>query len=240
MKSFLITSCFMIFAPLLYAENPQLTVTGESMLYKPADTMTLTLGVETFDQDAQKAIQANAQKMGGIRAALLKAGLSENELQTQSYTLAPQYKPTPEKPPRDWKPSIIGYEVSNTLEIYTNKLDAAGTLIDVASNAGANFVQSISFALQNEQNAKAEAIALAVRNAATYAQAAVKEAGLKLGPIAELTIDQGSNVGFYKGARAYSAQEAVTSISPRDIEVSASVSIVYTIESTQFQRDPQK
>lgn len=235
MKRFLISFIFIILTQTIYADNPhKLSVSGESTIYKPADKLSIMIGVETYDQDVKKAIQANARKMQDIHDALLKMGLSETELQTKAYTVVPRHTPTPENPPPKWEPTIIGYEVRNTLEIRTDKLELAGNMIDVASSAGANFIHSISFSLQNEQQAKAEAIAQAFHNAESYAQAAVKEAGLQLGQIIDLTVNQPvKRTELFKGSRNLGSQEIPTMISPRDVEVSATVSIVYEIESTK-------
>jgi uncharacterized protein YggE len=201
----------------------RLSVSGEAIVYKPADRLSLSIGVETYDQDVKKAVQSNAKKMETLRESLLKSGLSETELQTKAYTIVPRHTPTPQNPSLDWQPSIIGYEVKNTLELRSNKLAIAGNVIDAASSAGANIVHSISFSLQDDTQAKSEAIAAAFRRAEVYALSAAKEAGLNLVEIVELTVGQPvMSSSFLKGA--------ATTVASQDVEVSSSVSVVYALE----------
>lgn len=231
MKRLMICCLCMLFMQAVYADQHQLSVQGEAVVSKPADMMHLLIGVETYDQEAKKAIQANTRLMDSVRGALLKLNLSEKEVQTKSYTISPRYAPPPQNPSPDWQPSIIGYEVRNTVEIRTSKLELAGMIIDRASKAGANTIQSISFSLQNEEQAKLEAIAQAFHRAQAYAQAVVKEANVNLGEIAQIEVGHpGTNALMFKSGRAMGSSEYQTVISPRDVEVSASVSIVYRIK----------
>lgn len=235
MKQIFMTSLFIILAHMGYAENIQkLSVSGEATIFKAADKLSISIGVETYDSDVKKAIQSNAEKMDSIRKALEKIGFTDKELQTKAYTVSPRYTPTPQNPPANWEPTMIGYEVRNTLEVITTKIDQAGHIIDVASGAGANNINSINFSLQDEQQAKEEAIAQAYRRAVAYAEAVRKEADLKLVGIADLTVNQPiTNVAMFREApRSYAFKEITTSISPREVEVSATVSIIYYIGSS--------
>ncbi|QLH35440.1 MAG: SIMPL domain-containing protein [Parachlamydiaceae bacterium] len=199
-------------------------------MFKPADKLTLILGVETFDKDRQKAIQNNAVKMKAVIEALKTAGLSKEELQTKDFVLIPQMTPQPKNPPADWQPTIAGYQVRNTLIIKTVKLDSTGEFIDTVTKVGGNYIQSISFSLLNDEEAKIEAIEKAYKQANTYAKALAKTSGLQLGDIIELSISQP-----YMTTRSFKAErlgvETETPISPRDVEVSASVSVIYKIET---------
>lgn len=231
---------FIIFSSLLSlfcvgafaADAHKLSVTGNSSIFKPADQLNIIIGVETFDQESKKAAQANAAKMQAVKDVLIKTGLSEKEIQTKEFTIAPVLTPPPQNPPADWQPKIAGYQVRNTYQVKTKRLDLAGTIIDATTKEGANTIQSISFTLENEDIAKVEAIGQAYKQAEFYATALSKEAHVKLGDIIELSISHPfTNVRFLKAERF--SQELGTPISPKDVEVKASVSVVFEIDKLQ-------
>lgn len=211
-------------------EEHKLSVSGTATVFKPADILTLVLAVETYDKDINKGTQSNSEKMQAVIKGLIQAGLSDKEFQTKNYTIIPQLTPTPKNPPADWQPSISGYRIRNTLEIRTKRLDIAGQLIDAAVRVGGNAFDSISFSLEHEDEAKAEAITKAFLQAEKYAHALAKEAHVKLEKIMELSINQPYASPFVlKAARLN--QESPTPISAREVEVSATVSVVYGLGS---------
>src|SRR5690606_11850675 len=84
---------------------------------------------------------------------------------------------------RGENPRVTGYRVTNQVTLKTSRLDAIGTLIDAALNAGANRVDGISFGLSNPEAAEAEALADAVRRARASAGVIAQALGVSLGPV---------------------------------------------------------
>jgi uncharacterized protein len=210
----------------------KLTVSGNATVYKPADKVSLKLGVVTNDKNVKTAISDNNKKMQRILAAIKKI-LPPEEFQTGTFTVEPQYTPRPKEIPPDWHAEIIGYEVRNTLSIHTTRLELAGAIIDAATREGANLVEDITFSLQDQQDAEEEAIAKAVKQAHAYADAAVKQAGIVLGDILEIAINPPNFVPRYlKAANFMLAAQGNTGtpITAGDVEVTASVSMTYRIE----------
>src|SRR5262249_13947813 len=150
------------------------------------DQFSLTIGVTTQDKKVEEAMKANKAKMSAVYSALKEADLQEKEYQTSGFSISPQYSQPPFNPPREWRPELIGYEVSHTLNVRTTKLDHAGRIIDAVGKAGANVIKELSFTLQNGEQAHQEAITKAVQQARAYAEAAAKEAKIQLGDVMEL------------------------------------------------------
>lgn len=209
---------------------PKLTVSGNAIVYQPADKLSLTIGVVTNNKEVKPALKANAEKVNAVITRLNFLGLHDKELQTGDFTITPQYAPAPKNAPYDWQPTIAGYEIQNTLVVQTTKLDLISDIIDAATIEGVNVVHNISFSLQDEQIAKSEAITLAVQQAETYANAAAKAARIKLGDIQELAINTTyATPRFLKAESLMNSRDTGTPILPGDVEVSASVSVVYDI-----------
>lgn len=225
---------FLIFFSLIQmleaSETNKLKVNGHSTLHKPADKLAMKIGVVTFDKNADLAIKANNEKMQNVLTSIKKTGLTEKEYQTGSFTMGPKYSPPPKEVPPDWRPTIIRYEVRNTLSIHTGKLELAGSIIDAAAKEGANLFEEISFSLQDNQSAESEAIVKAVQQANVYAEAAAQEAGVDLGDVLELAINPSAvTPRFLEAANFKASSESSTPISAGDVEITASVSIVYEI-----------
>lgn len=214
---------------------PKLTVSGTGNVEKPADKVSLTIGVVTNDQVAKKALNANAEKLHAVREDLLKTGLSEKEMQTGTFSVQPKYSPAPRDVTPDWQPKIVGYEVRNTLSIKTTNLDLLGKIIDASGGGEANLIQDLNFSLQDDQAATSEAIAKAIRQAKAYAESAASSAGIKLGNIIELAVNPSHiNPRPYPMAAGLAfAKEMATPITPGNIEVNATVNISYELPESK-------
>lgn len=228
----LITLCaFLLFsAQTLSAADPhKISVSGNAVIHKPADKLSLRVATLTNDRSVESAIKSNNEAMQHILAALKKIGLSEDEYQTGTFTVNPQYAKPPKDPASDWRPTIVGYEVRNTLQIQTKKLDLAGTIIDASTKNGANLVDEIAFSLEDTESAQAEAITKAVNQAKIYAETAALAASEQLGDVLELTINPATVTPHFMKAERFAMANTAPPITAGEAEITASVFIVYEI-----------
>ena len=86
---------------------------------------------------------------------------------TVSYYLSPVYN----NPPPGQNASIIGYMVTNTVEVTLTDLSQVGKVIDTAIQSGANRVQGVSFDLQDRNPVVAQALKTAAGRARSQADA---------------------------------------------------------------------
>ena len=214
-------------------DTPKLTVRGEAELEKPADQMRLKVGVITENRDADEALQENNDRMRAVIVALQRVGLSEDEYQTGRFQIRPQYSRRPRQPAPDWKPQIIGYEVTNSVTVKTTKLDLAGEVIGAANEAGANTVDVVGFDLADKRKYRAEALREATKNAREDAAIVADAAGLTLVRIVAVSVDytpvRPVNMDFGAPARAMAEGGGAPPITPGDVTVTANVTIVYEI-----------
>ena len=113
-------------------------------------------------------------------------------------------------------------------------MDMVGTIIDIAFEAGANTLNDIVFSASDTEEASAQALTAAVKDARSKAEIMAAAAGLKITGIESITEsysysgDSGLNA-FYKNAPADAAQAegASTLVQAAKLQVSASVSIVF-------------
>jgi hypothetical protein len=143
----------------------RLLVTGESDSKVPPDTAVVVLSVVTQSRGALDAQQQNARKSEAVINAVKAAAGAKTEVETSDYRLEPQ---------RDYggsMPRIVGYEARNSVSVTTKALDSVGAVIDAATGAGANSVDSVNFILRESNVARGKALGDASRQAMQKAEA---------------------------------------------------------------------
>lgn len=143
----------------------RLLVTGESDSKVAPDTAVVVLSVVTQSRSALDAQQQNARKSEAVIRAVREAAGASPEVETSDYSLAPQ---------RDYRggmPRIVGYEARNSVSVTTQALDNVGAVIDAATGAGANSVDSANFILRESNVARGKALGEASRQAMQKAEA---------------------------------------------------------------------
>ncbi len=235
--AFLASICLLQPATLAAADDvnavvPVLTVRGAAQLQKPADQLRISVGVVIESDEAPTALRENTRQMNDVIDALKKTGLTDKEYQTSRFQIQPVYTRRPRQAPVDWKPKIIGYRVSNSLNVKTKKLELAGELIQAANEAGANSIDSISFGLADPRRHRVEAIRAATANALTDARTLADAANLRLVRVLSITLDQAAaprpTIQRMSAGMAM-AEAAPPPIQPGDVTVRANVTVVYEI-----------
>ncbi|MCZ6735592.1 MAG: SIMPL domain-containing protein [Planctomycetota bacterium] len=212
----------------------KLTVRGDAQLHKPADQLRLNVGVVTEATQAGEALQENSRRMVDVVEALEEVGLTKGEYETGQFHLQPQYSRRPRQAGPEWRPQIIGYQVTNTLSIKTKRLDLAGELIEAANQAGANSIGAIGFELADPRTHRAEAIAAATANALADAHTLADAASVQLVRIITITLDEAAHWQPIRTMAARAgpalAEAAVPPpIVPGKITVRAGVTVIYEI-----------
>lgn len=154
------------------ADNPgaarrltRVLVTGDSIVQAQPDTALLSISVVTQSKSAIEAQQANANKSDAVVRAVRAAAGTGAEVKTSGYTLEPQRMYRENQPP-----TITGYEARNSVVVTMSDLTRVGAVIDAASQAGANNIDSVGFTLRKDRPAKNQALAEATREAMDKAQ----------------------------------------------------------------------
>lgn len=226
----------LIITNISFAQNsnaPQLTLSAQAILRKPSDELQLKIGVVTLGETAESTLTENNSKMQAVIANLEAAGLNQDEYETGHFSIQPTYTPYPKDPPYNWKPTINGYEVNNSIIIHTEKLDRAGKIIDVANKAGANSISDIRFGLHNPRLYWTEALSAAASNAIQDARAIAAVTGVRLVRVLSIRLDN-AHVASPHVNTAYltkaSGADSVP-IEPGEVTITANVTLIYEIAS---------
>jgi len=217
-------------------EFPMLTVSATGALQLSPDTAVVTLGMETVGKSLVEAQQQNAAAMQKVVERLLQSGIEKERVQTASFTVTPQYKPQPPRRTGEilpTEPEIIGYTVGNMLTVEVRDLEKVGKVIDGALAAGANRFHGLHWSLRDEHQPRLQALRLAAAKAREKAQALSEALGVKLVRI--LTASEGGaqviapRSFMARTMGSAMAAEAAVPISPGEMKVEASVTLIYEI-----------
>ncbi len=154
-------------------------VTGVGEYEVAPDQAQLSFAVETRAPTAQEAAAQNAETMDRVIEALIAAGVPREEIETQNYSVHPEYVHDAGAD----EPRVRGYRVMNQVVVTTGDLDRVGALIDVALNAGANRVDGVNFFLDDPATAQSEALRRAVASARESAETIASALGVQLGEV---------------------------------------------------------
>lgn len=203
-----------------------ITAHGHGEVKVKPDIALITIAVNTQSRDQAQAGAQNAMQTTAVLKALREAGIAEKDIQTQSYTVQPQYD-YDAKPP-----ALTGYQVQNSIQATVRDLTKVGLVIDKTTAAGASQINGVSFDLSDRSKAESDALALAVAGARRKASVMADAAGVDLGRL--LTLTEGSDAPpvrpIFMEARAMMAKSAPeTPIADQQISVTADATLVYAM-----------
>ena len=213
------------------ATQKTISLTGAGTASATADEATIRMGVEVTRDRAAEAISDNAESMAAIIDALKLMDISEDDIKTTSYSVYPQY---------DWTEEgrvLLGYTVTNMVQVTVKNLDIIGDVIDAAGNTGANRMDGISFGLSDAkmQDLKNTAYVLALGDATDKADLIAETLGLTISGIQSVTENSYVPARTYVDYAEAGSDMAISSKAPTpiisgDLSVSVNVHIVFLFQ----------
>src|SRR5580704_6442180 len=171
------------FITALYAQTPMrvasITAVGQASVSVTPNMALVDVGVSTQAATAQDASQQNAAQAGTIISALQALLGTTASIKTISYSVSPVYN----NPPSGQNATIIGYVVTNIVEVTLTDLTLVGKVIDTAIQSGANRVQGVSFGLQDNTAPVAQALKTAASSARSQANAIASGLNVQTGAV---------------------------------------------------------
>jgi uncharacterized protein YggE len=201
---------------------PQISIASRAEVKVVPDRANIQISVQTRGETAAAAADENARKQKAVIDALRALKIDAKDISTAGYNVYPEQRYEPNK-----EPVVVGYNVTNTVSVDLKSVTMVGPAIDAALAHGANMINSLQFYASNTDDARREAIAIAVRKARADADAAARAAGGTVIGLLEITVG-----AFYappprpvelRAKGAMTAQAADTPISAGDQTVSVDV-----------------
>src|SRR5579859_6171164 len=119
-------------------------VTGDAVATAKPDRAQIDVGVLTQEKQSQNAATQNARQMDSILTALHRLLGADADIKTLIYSLSPDYQYRP----IGGKPSVSSYTATNVVRVTVDDLGKVGSVIDAATQAGANHIESVRYTIR--------------------------------------------------------------------------------------------
>lgn len=207
------------------AENINtVAVYGQGKIAITPDMATITFGYENSDKDAKAAQEANKAHMDKIMNAVKRAGVSDSQLQTASYSV---YRDSTRNQ----------FTVCNMMQVQIVDIEKTSDIIKAASDSGANQFWDVRFDIVKRQQAYTDALSLAMGRAREKAEKLAADEGKRVLDV--ISIEEGTEensywysspyTNFVSGPSSSSGSYSDGGISSGEMEISALVNVVYRI-----------
>jgi len=201
----------------------KITVNGLGAVNAKPDIAYITIGFTNQNSDSKTAQTQNNAQMEKILAAIKSLGIADKDIQTTQFSMYPQTDYNNDN-------KIIGYSVTDMVQVTVRNLDQAGDVVDQAVNAGANAGGDIQFSIADPSPYYEQAMTLAIQNAGAKANAIAKAINVTIGKPSEITEVSGMySPVTYGNANTNVAMDmrAATPVQTGDLSVSANIQVVY-------------
>lgn len=205
---------------------------GQASMSVEPDLAVVYVAIETLDESAEVSKDENSRITDAVYAELYKIGIDRENIETENFNIYEEF---------DWSNNqreSKGFRTSHTLKIKTEQFDDVGEIIDAVIDGGATRINYINFELSDELESeyKKQVLAEASKDAREKAEAIAEGLGATLGDLVSI-----SDSSYYyqpyplfraeAGFDEVAVKEAVsTQISPKELEISANVQVVYKIK----------
>jgi len=159
-------------------------VTGDATVSAKPERAQIDVGVLTQEKQSQNAATQNAKQLESILSALHKLLGDDADIKTINYTLSPDYQYRP----IGGKASVSSYTAMNVVRVTVDDLGKVGSVIDTATQAGANHIESVRFTVRDPQVLHSQAIREAALKAKANAEALASALNLKI--LRTLTVEE--------------------------------------------------
>jgi uncharacterized protein YggE len=239
------------YAPTVYANNantPQehvISTSGTVTEQATPDLLVIRLSIITNEVTAGDSQQQNAEVVDELLTELKNLGVPDDQIQTTGYDVDEVYDSYYDCDEYEehcrWTSELIGYDTTHEITVSLEQLDLGGAVIDAAASAGTNetFVDSVYYTLKDEtrEEMTKELLQKAAVEAKAKAQKIADGLGVSLGDVTYAGEDHYSTPYYYERSLyslesiAYDYATTSTSLSPGEVELSATVSLTYEISN---------
>ena len=201
-----------------------ITVMASGKVTVVPDVARVNLGVTVTKPTVKAVREAGAKSMTDIIAALKALGIADADIKTTNLSLYPQYG-------SGSTPKIVGYQISEQIQVTVRDLDKAGDVVDTATAKGATDVNGIAFEVADPVKAQNEARAAAVAAARASAAAMATAGKVSLGAVISITDSTPPSPIFYGygASKAAPIADTATPVQPGTQDLSAMVTVVFEI-----------
>lgn len=218
----------------------QIVVEGSGSAKNPPNVADIEYKVNGEGQTSDQAVKSLVSKSAAIEGALRSI---DPALDLHSTTVEVQAVRRRECKVEDYDETahlstgdcaIVGYVATQDFDLKTTKVSDAGTMVGLASREGAANPKIEGFGLVDQRQAKQQAIAAALADARSKAEAVAAGSNAQLGEVISITLDaaRGGEI-IVTGSRStrglLQSTPVAVSVTPGPVYTSAQVTVTYAI-----------
>ncbi|HMC31698.1 MAG TPA: SIMPL domain-containing protein [Candidatus Angelobacter sp.] len=195
------------------------------------DTAVVRMDVAAQQDSSRAAYARAAAAVDRIRQVLKSSGIDPKAAQFSSYQLQPVY---------DWKDPkrrVLGYRATSDVTLKLRDLAKAGELLEQLANIEDTQNQSISYTLEDIEQAKAKASEDALKKARSQASAVATAGGRTLGDLlyASVDVNQTNIIPVFAPQMARMAAPSATppptaEFTPQTVTINAHVNALFALK----------
>lgn len=218
-----------------------ISVYGSGEIYQAPDIARVSF---TVREESEKVVEAQNKLNTKIKASLdavRKLGIEEDYIKTENYNSSPKYEWQNQYPCNhnygcdDGKSVIIGYEFSQSVTLTIHNLEIIDEILGALGQAEVSDIQGPNFAIENEDDLKAEARKDAIDEARTKAEALARDLGVTLGRITWFSEEEeGSSrykqtIAYFQEGDYYDESEFGSELPQGETKITSNVTLTYEI-----------
>ena len=230
--AFLLASSFVFAQAPTIKAAPNTLFTGADGKFESApDTALVQFYISAQADNAKAAYDQAAKEAEQTRQILRDNGIDPKTAQITAYSIDPMY---------DWKTAkrkLVGYRVSTSVTLKLKDFTKVGPITQQLADSAVSESQSITYTLDNMDEAKSKAVEDAYRRARASADALTKAAGRSVGELSYASVDTFENVRpIMPMPRAMTAMKAEATpppteeFTPHTVTVTAHVNALFTLK----------
>lgn len=216
--------------PAVSAQPNSVYVGAEGKFESAPDTAQIQFNVSVQDETSQAAFQRASKNVEQVRQVLRANGIEPKAATIGFLSVQPVY---------EWRPKqrVIGYRVTTDVTLKLKDFAKVGPITQQLADANVSETQTLSYTLENIDEAKNKAIADAYRRAHNSADTLARASGRTLGDLSYASVDTFENLRIVMPhmARTMSAMAAAPpapteEFTPQTVTVTAHVNALFSLK----------
>jgi uncharacterized protein YggE len=221
------------------AQTPTLTalpntvfVGADGKFETAPDTALIQFNISAQADTAKAAYEQASKEAETTRQVLRNNGIDPKQAEIGFFSVNPQY---------DWrnpKRKVVGYTVTTSVSLKLKDFSKIGPITQQLADADVSESQSLSYTVENIDEAKGKAVADAYRRARASAQALATASGRPLGELSYASVDTTENIRIFapmqRRGGPVMAMEAVApptqEFTPQNVTVTAHVNAMFALK----------
>ena len=216
-------------APSVTASANTVFAGADGKLETAPDTAVVQFNIMAQADSARAAYEGASKQAEQVRQILRDNGIDPKSANISSYSIQPMYDY------KSAKRKLVGYQVTTSVTLKLKDFAKIGPITQQLADTAVSESQSISYTLDNMDEAKSKAVEDAYRHARAAADSVARAAGRTVGELSYASVDTFENVrppivGRMMAMKAEAAPAPTEEFTPQTVNVTAHVNALFTLK----------